>query len=332
MPNHVQANPSLELTIKTDKQKYYNKELVTIYGNLTQDGTPTTNALVGIQIQTQSDQLVVIRTVPASSPPQETPYVFLEYVVPCDENGNPKFSFKRKSLSYFKISVANLDIEPREALLTINTFYGDGVPFGHASIQAILYPQSYPIFVISVPIPDDAPLGTAWVYANAYTNWPKLGGTPYGVERNATFEITDSTLAGAYQTTLGTPITTMQTNETGNYNLTFRLARTTPAGNYMVYATSRYMGEIASNTTTFTVTLLGDLGGGTPPQFFLFDGKIDGKDLSLFLQCFKGLAPPEAMYLADLGGGTPPQFFLFDDKVDGKDLSLFLQCFKGLGP
>jgi len=36
---------------------------------------------------------------------------------------------------------------------------------------------------------------------------------------------------------------------------------------------------------------LGDLGGGVPPQFFQFDGKVDGKDLSLFLLCFKGLGP-----------------------------------------
>jgi peptide/nickel transport system substrate-binding protein len=77
---------------------------------------------------------------------------------------------------------------------------------------------------------------------------------------------------------------------------------------------------------------MGDLGSGAPPQFLQFDGVVDGKDLSLFLQCFKGLAPPEAMYIADLGGGIPPQFYKYDGKVDGKDLALFLQCFKGLGP
>lgn len=77
---------------------------------------------------------------------------------------------------------------------------------------------------------------------------------------------------------------------------------------------------------------LGDLGSGLPPKFFLFDGKVDSKDLSLFLQCYKCIAPPEAMYLADLGGGMPPQFYLFDGIVDGKDLSLFLLCYKGMGP
>jgi len=78
--------------------------------------------------------------------------------------------------------------------------------------------------------------------------------------------------------------------------------------------------------------VVGDFGGGVPPVFFNFDGKVDGKDLSLFLQAFKGTAPPEAMVLCDIGGGVPPQFFNYDGEVDGKDLSLFLLCFKGLGP
>jgi peptide/nickel transport system substrate-binding protein len=82
----------------------------------------------------------------------------------------------------------------------------------------------------------------------------------------------------------------------------------------------------------YTTLLLGDHGGGVPPAYFKFDSKVDGKDLALFLQVFKGLAPAEAKYLGDLGGGVPPAFFNFDGKCDGKDLALFLQCFKGLGP
>jgi len=109
-------------------------------------------------------------------------------------------------------------------------------------------------------------------------------------------------------------------------------------GNYTISALADpVLGE--TNTTDNTlidgwilITKVGDLGGGLPPQFFNFDDKVDGKDLSLFLMCFKGTAPPEAMYLADLGGGVPPQFYECDGKVDGKDLSLFLMCFKGTGP
>lgn len=72
---------------------------------------------------------------------------------------------------------------------------------------------------------------------------------------------------------------------------------------------------------------LGDLGGGTHPQFFNFDGHVTSKDTALYLMCYKGTAPPEAMYLGDLGGGVPPEFGRFDCKVDSKDTALYLQCY-----
>jgi parallel beta-helix repeat protein len=75
-----------------------------------------------------------------------------------------------------------------------------------------------------------------------------------------------------------------------------------------------------------------DLGGGVPPQLFYYDGRVDGKDLALFLQCYHGSVPPEAVSLADLGGGVPPKFYDYDRRVDGKDLALFLQCYHGQGP
>jgi len=109
-------------------------------------------------------------------------------------------------------------------------------------------------------------------------------------------------------------------------------------GNCTISAVAeQVLGEIDTVDNNYSnawilITKAGDLGGGMPPKFFECDGLVDGKDLALFLMCFRGSAPPEAMYLADLGGGLPPQFLKIDGVVDGKDLSLFLQCYKGLGP
>jgi hypothetical protein len=36
---------------------------------------------------------------------------------------------------------------------------------------------------------------------------------------------------------------------------------------------------------------LADLGGGTPPQFYVCDGVVDAKDAYLFYQCFTGSSP-----------------------------------------
>lgn len=109
-------------------------------------------------------------------------------------------------------------------------------------------------------------------------------------------------------------------------------------GNYIVKAVADMVqGETDTSDNTLTdgtvvVTKVGDFGGSIPPQFFLFDDKVNSKDLALFLQCYKRTAPPEAMYLGDLGGGVPPQFYKCDGKIDSKDLNLFLLCYKGLGP
>jgi len=128
------------------------------------------------------------------------------------------------------------------------------------------------------------------------------------------------------------------TNRTSS-TLSFTWETTTVAkGNYTINAVIVPVPDEADTTdnnwtdSRILVTKVGDLGGSLPPQFFKCDGKVDGKDLALFLQCFKGTAQPEAMYIGDLGGGLPPSFFQCDGKVDGKDLALFLQCFKGLGP
>lgn len=125
------------------------------------------------------------------------------------------------------------------------------------------------------------------------------------------------------------------TNESGVAVTSFVLPNMENAsGTWSVSASAAIAGQIVLDTLTFldVVRILGDLGGGTPPEFFQFDGIIDGKDLALFIECYKGNAPSEAMYLADLGGGLPPKFFAYDGKVDGLDLALFIACYKGQGP
>jgi hypothetical protein len=326
----VHANPSLSMIVETDKSEYSPSDIVQVYGNLTLDEVLVTDGLVGIEIQTSSARLVV-RTLPAVQPPWETPYIFTEYVAPCDMDGNPTFSFQRNTFAYCKVSLANLNLfQSYEVLVTVNIYDNGSTPLGSSGFNTVIPKNSMALIILNMVIPINAVLGTATVYANAYTDWPSLAGTPYCREVNATFEIVDGAF-GAGQPTQNQS-TNLQSSETTNYNTTFKLAANAKPGLYTVYVTSSYQEELASNSTTFIVTLVGDLGGGVPPQFFNFDGKVDGKDLSLFLQCFKGTAPPEAMYLGDLGGGVPPQFFNYDGKCDGKDLSLFLQCFKGLGP
>lgn len=298
----VQANPALNITVKTDKQLYYARDTVQVYGNLTLDGILVTNGIVGIQVNSSTGKLLTIRTLSTGNPLPETPYIFLEYVAPTDPNGNPKFSFRKGELAYFKISIINQDIEPHDVLMTLITYYNDNTPFGTAAVKAQpLNPRSPATFLASIPIPTDAILGAATVYANAYTDWPALAGTPYCSEVNATFQITSSTF-GASQTTQN-QLTILQGSETGNFNTTFRLAKNAPPGTYKIYANSRYQGESAFGNATFQVLILGDIDG---------DSDVDYWDAYLFRQAYLGAYNP----YADLD---------FNGVIDYRDASIFRQ-------
>ena len=292
--SRVNAFPTANVTVTTDKQAYYPGETVRIYGNLTFNETLVTDGLVGIQVQDPQDKLLLIRTVNTGTNPSTTPYVGVRSVTPCDSSGNPKESLKRGTLGYFEIEVTNYDIEPREALMTINIYDSNNIPFGSASIKTTLKEQATSTFIISIPIPTDATTGNATAYANAYTDWPKLGGTPYCPEKSSTFQIINGESS---QTT--PPTATPEVN--GNYNTTFKLRPWARAGNYTIYVSSRYFGEETFNNTTFRVRLLGDIND---------DGKVDYQDAALFREAYIYTYNPDA----DLN---------HDGKVDYQDAALF---------
>jgi hypothetical protein len=305
----IQANPGLDITVKTSKQQYYNRDIVQVYGNLTLDGVPVTDGLVGLQIQTPNDKLLTIRTLSTGNPPPQTPYIFIEYIVPCDQSGNPKFSFNRKAHenAYFKISIVNQDIEPHNVTMPMVTYYNDNTPFGSAEAYANpLSPGSPATFLASIPIPADAVLGTATVYGNAYTKAPKLGGTPYCSEVNATFQIIDGAFGTGGQA-IQNQFTILQ--ETGNFNTTFRLAKNAQAGNYTIYVSSRYFGYETFGNATFRVLILGDIN---------LDGVVNYKDASLFRQAY-------------LDGYNPLADLDFNGIIDYKDANIFRQNYLAYG-
>jgi hypothetical protein len=125
--------------------------------------------------------------------------------------------------------------------------------------------------------------------------------------------------------------------------ITFRWATTDYArGNYTISAYAWPVPGETNLTDNFflgysvLITKVGDLGSrvGSTNTFGAFDGAVTSTDLNLFLQCYKGTAPAQWMYLADLGSrvGSINMFFVCDDAVTSTDLNLFLQCYKGYGP
>jgi hypothetical protein len=113
----------------------------------------------------------------------------------------------------------------------------------------------------------------------------------------------------------------------GNYTLS---AYAQPVPNETDTADNNYTGG------WIFVSTVGDFGGPVnySPTYFACDGKVDGYDLALFIEAYRGLARPEAMQPCDLGGPVDytPTFYACDGKVDGYDLALFIKCYRGLGP
>ncbi len=317
----IHASPTTSIIVTTDKQTYESGEAVTAYGNLTKDGIPVTDGLVGIEVRDQKDNLVTIRTVTTGTEPSITPYVEVLSVIPCNETGGLQESFKKGNINiYFKVTGVNHDIEWRTALITVRAHTPDNIPYSGWSVADFPLaprpsphdpPQPFAVGPISMPIDMSVPTGNWTVYANAYTDWPReqiepgIHGTPYCMEVSASFLITNGEPP---------PPPAPPTNQTnGNYNLTFQLSRTANEGTYAIYTTSRYYGVETFNSTTFEVI----------PWYmkadFDADGDIDEDDLWHFCGAF--------IEYWKTGVKDPLCDFDADGDIDEDDLWTFCEAF-----
>lgn len=301
---HAQPSSTLTLTVTTNQPAYYRKENATICANLTQNEIQVLDGIVAIEVKDPSTQTLIIRTATTETPPSATPYVRILSIIPCNSLGNPQESFERGTLAYFKSTIKNYDIEPREILITVNTFDRNSMPFSLAGLRTTIEGQTTSSVILPIPIPEDAPLGNSTAYGNAYTDWPSLNGWPYCIEVSTTFTIVS---AGSLSfTTIPEQQNLFSANLqiNGNYNITFQIGPKAPAGNYTIYATSRYLGEETYNSTKFRVRLLAD---------FDDDLDVDGVDLRIFC---KGYATGDLKCDLD-----------YDGDVDGLDLRIFCKCY-----
>jgi len=244
---------SFILTVTTSKQYYYLDETIHIYGNLTLDGNLTSDALVGLEVENSKNQSIIIRTIPTGDVSNKTWFIEILNVYPCDRWGTPKFNFSIGTLSYFNVTIKNNDIENHWVYISVNTYDSSNTPIGITAIEYVAYANYTGSQIISVPVPSTASNGTGKAYANVYSLNPKRGGKPYGPEKFANFNITNSSVIPASQPNPPTL--------NGNYNCSFHLPPNAPAGLYQVFATSMYNGWLALNTTTFYVKVPGDVNG-----------------------------------------------------------------------
>jgi len=245
MTNSVFSQPKLEITVSTNKSSYGYRESVTVYGNVTLEGQPVEDGLVGIQIDDPANRTIALRTVPHGVPLGSWTVEVIS-VISCDGSGNPKSNFNRKTFAYFQATVKNNAVSSRNVLVSISIYDIDLTPIGIAWEQLVLLPEAQTTFMPAIYINEWVSTGSALACANVYTDWPKNNGYPYCPEKTVSFSITTTT-AAVY---LNEPA-----QADGYYEGTFRIPpQEAPySGTYFVAVSAFSAGWKAFQNTTFTV-------------------------------------------------------------------------------
>jgi len=169
-----------------------------------------------------------------------------------DYYGRPVNQVKRGSQYFIWVRFKNNDQSNYiNANITYTICDSEGNPLYSDRVTQSVPPGGPHEFVSAFIVPDDAALGTAKIYANAYTNLPQDKGYPHCPEKSSSFEITSSTESQ------GISSLTTQQNVSGYY-IAFRLKADMQTGTYTAYATAFYHSGLiillSYNSTSFTVS------------------------------------------------------------------------------
>ena len=110
-------------------------------------------------------------------------------VIPCNQTGYPNDTFQLGTWAFFKVTINSTALIPQDTLITINLYDNANATISLGWVQALITPGTSTI-IFGLSIPATAAIGTAMVYACAYTDWPSQGGFPNCPEKSATLEIT----------------------------------------------------------------------------------------------------------------------------------------------
>ncbi len=298
----VHAQTATNLSVTSDKTVYNLYDHITISGTLVSNGFSPDDGLVGIQIPYPTGGAsMILRTIQTGTTQGFNQPEQISSAYSSDASGTIHVgTFLNGANGYFTAVVTNNGNQLRSTLVAISIYDGNGVPLGLATASISLGAQASQPETLSIPIPTSAHTGTAYGYADVYTDWPQNGGVPLAQEQAFQFTISGGAPAfGSAPTSSG---------NAGAYSMTFTLPKNTQLGNYPVYASAIYSGLLGTASTTFNVPgWFGDFNG---------DGKVDSSDFFIFLNAYISYYQGQSYNTAcDLN---------HDGKVDANDFFLFL--------
>jgi len=294
---------NVNLSVTTNSQAYYGFSPVTVSGLLQNNGASDNDGLIALEIQDSQGNVLVIRTLTtgasrSSSMPCQISSAYLS-----DMSANRQSSIQTGALGYFTLNLVNNDSIEHLMLVTLNLYDNDGIPIGLMSEQCSLLANTNGEAVLSIQIPIWARTGTAYGYADIYSNWPSSGGAPLSCEQPFQFTILNG--LSSIGSILGSH------GDQGVYSLTFRLPTMGPTNeNYTVYASTSYSGSTVTKSTTFNCQF-GD---------FTSEGTVNSTDFFIFTNSFISYSDGSSNYnhLCDMNQ---------DGKIDSQDFFAFLNCY-----
>jgi PKD repeat protein len=257
------ADDPLDITVSTNKDSYYRREVINVEGIVKQDGTLVSDALVAIEVRDPSALPVTFRTAATGDVSSMSwPVQFTDMYSCADTNGVPKYSFVVGENLYIRCTMKNFDSLPHNVLVGVSLYDGKAIPHG------VWYPSSTEIspggtkgvLFFATRIPGWAYPGNATLFGNLFSALPKDGGIPYCPEKAVSFEIKRNP-----DLPYSSPPVSTIPGTGGKYVSAFMLSPESKSGTYTTYATTSKGLISTQNVTTFSVESF-----PTPPQASFF--------------------------------------------------------------
>ena len=302
----INAQQLLEITLYTNKPSYWLGDPVQVFGYLYYNNTRVLDGIISVEMDDSTGWPLLLRTLNTGTPPT-TETLQIISVYPSDQAGNPKSGFKKGTVGYFTTIVKNKNNTRVTFELTLTVFDSQqGIMDTSRLTISDMLPQANGTFTLPMYILDGAPTGTAIVYANTFTNLPRLNGTALSIEKSTTFAITANTAATQSQTSQAT----IQAGAQFFTNFTVPLYQ--HYGYYNITTTCKYLNETAIAKKRIEIRVP-DLNG---------DNKVNVLDLIVVANSLGWTGPP----------GSIPADVNRDGSVNVLDLILTAKYLGWVGP
>jgi PKD repeat protein len=227
---------TISITVTTNKPSYYLRQIVTILGNLTTNGTPVDNALVAIEIRDPRDNPFYFRTITIGNPSETWPIEITQFVL-TDLSGNPLTKAKINSQAKVHVTAKNKLLNSLDVVTAISVCDENLIPIYSAWSQTTISGGDQSNTSWTFLIPEWTKPGKAIVFINAYNTLLENQGIPYMPEQTAYFDIVRNIEAEPSHAQLKE--TFNSTNGKYEAYMSVPPDRYTRPGTYTIYVTGR---------------------------------------------------------------------------------------------